>query len=378
MIDASLVRPWTPEVAAAVMRPAGHTPDRRLAFVLHTAELVNHYSEIWAHLDPDEFEIIVAADTENDNAAIAGFALDHGYRVAWVGDVMSQGRVFDAVVSNHAGSAGAIAGGGRVLPHLGRRHVRLMYSLGKDAANYNPWNEDYDLILCWGPYHAGRLAAYERPRIVQVGYPRFDSFFRISEPRRDVVARLGGDPDRPTLLWLPTWHEASSIDAFAETIAGLRDEMNVFLKVHPFTATKETARMALLAGVGLTPTTGIFESNVELVYAADMVAADYGGSAFATIYTDRELVLLNTPGVGQDPADAVVGAESLDIQVRDWILNIAPGEGDLIRAHLADPTAREQQRGVRERLRRSLFAPFQGCAGEIAATTLRNLDAILS
>jgi hypothetical protein len=211
-----------------------------------------------------------------------------------------------------------------------------------------------------------------------VGYPRFDPFFRMTEPRRDVVARLGGDPDRPTLLWLPTWHEASSIDAFAETIAGLRDEMNVFLKVHPFTATKETGRMALLASVGLTPTTSIFESNVELVYAADMVAADYGGSAFATIYTDRELVLLNTPGVGQDPADTVVGTESLDIQLREWILNISPGEGDLILAHLADPAARDQQRGVRERLRRSLFAPFQGCAGEIAATTLRNLDAILS
>jgi hypothetical protein len=377
VIDASLPMAWTPDVAATVALATSHSVVPRLAFVLHAAELINHYREIWAHLDPDEFEIVLAADRVEDNTRIATFALEHGYNVAWIGDVLREGRVFEAAVSNHAGSAGTIHGE-LALPIVGLRHVRLMYALGKDAWNFSAWNEQYDLILCWGPYQAGRLAEFERPRIVQVGYPRFDRFFRMTESRRDAVARLGGDPDRPTLLWLPTWSNASSIDAFASTIADLRDEMNVIIKVHPFTATQEPARMALLASLGLASTIDPIQDNLDLIYAADMVAADFGGSAFAAIHTDRELVLLNTPGVGEDPADSVVGAESLDLQLREWILNIAPGEGHLIRAHLGDPAAREQQRGVRERLRRSLFAPFRGCAGEIAATTLRNLQTILS
>src|SRR5262249_26147431 len=153
---------------------------------------------------------------------IQAFAAANGYAAAWVGDVLADGRCFAATVSNHVGSGGTIHGA-QVLPLLGRRHVRLMYALGKDAWNFAPWNEQYDLILCWGPYQAGRLAEFERPRVVQIGYPRFDRFWRMDPAgRRDAVAAFGGDPDRPTLLWLPTWSAASSIDAFAETIAALQ------------------------------------------------------------------------------------------------------------------------------------------------------------
>jgi hypothetical protein len=376
-VDPGPARAWTPEVAAAIELRADHTPVPGLAFVLHAAELLNHYREIWAHLDPSTFEIVIAAELAADHARIAEFAADHGYRASWVGDVLTAGRVFDAAVSNHVGSAGTI-GGRNAVPLLALRHVRLMYALGKDAWNFSSWNETYDLILAWGPYQADRLAAFERPRVVQVGYPRFDRFFRLTEPRRAAVARLGGDPDRPTLLWLPTWSAASSIDAFAETIAGLRDTFNVLLKVHPFSATQEPARMARLAELGLASTVDPIQDNLDLLYAADIVAADYGGSAFAAIHTDRDLVLLNTPGVGTDPRDTVVGADSLDVRLREWILNIDPGEGDVVRDHIADPGARQQQRVAREGLRRQLFAPFRGCAGEVAATTLRNLDAILA
>lgn len=214
--------------------------------------------------------------------------------------------------------------------------------------------------------------------MVQVGYPRLDPFFRITEDRRRAVERFGGDPDRPTIAWLPTWHDASSIDAFAETMAGLRTHMNVLVKVHPLTVTGEPARMARLKSLGLAPTGDWLANNLGLIHAADIVAADYGGSAFAAIYADRELVLLNTPGVGSDPADRIVGSQSLDLQLREWILNIDPGEGPAIAAHLADPVARRQQAQVRERLRRWLFAPFRGCAGEVAAAVLRNLDAVLA
>src|SRR5262249_4258925 len=151
--------------------PAALVEVDRVAFVLHAAELINHYREIWAHLDPGSFEIVVAADEPGDDARITAFAAAAGYATSWVGDVLAAGRCFAATVSNHVGRGGTIHGA-QVLPILGRRHVRLMYALGKDAWNFAPWNEQYDLILCWGPYQAGRLAAFERPRIVQVGYPR--------------------------------------------------------------------------------------------------------------------------------------------------------------------------------------------------------------
>ena len=380
MTGEGLARPWTFEVSADY--PAAAPGDRvdagPLGFVLHAAELLNHYQPIWDHLDPDAFEIVTAGELEADNERIAAHALARGYRVSWIGDALVAGRVFGALVSNHPGAAGTLPDGTNAVPLLGRRHVRMMYALGKDAWNYSDWNDRYDLVLCWGPYHASRLARFERPRIVQVGYPRLDRLFSIPGSRRDAVAGLGGDPDRPTLLWLPTWSAASSIDAFTETIAGLGGEVNILVKVHPFTATREPERMARLAAHGLASATDAFADNVALIHAADIVAADFGGSAFAALYADRDLVFLNTPGVGSDPADAVVGGESLELTLREWILNIDPGEGALILDHLADPAARDQQASVRERLRRELFAPFRGCAGEVAATVLRNLDTVLA
>lgn len=370
---------WTQAMGAALPDPAGTVTDPRIAFALHLSELVNHYRPIWEHLGRDAFEIVCGADDAAENDRVAAFAAAHGYRARFVGDVLAEGRVYAAVVSNHPWSAGYA--GRRLEPaihRLGRRQVRLMYALGKDAWNFAAWNEQYDLILCWGPYQAGRLAAFERPRVAQVGYPRFDRFFRITEPRRDVVARLGGDPDRPTLVWLPTWKDWSSIDAFAEEIAALRPDVNVLLKVHPITATTETARMARLAALGLHTTDDVNFDNVELFYAADIVAADYGGSAFGAVYSDRDVVLLNTPGVAVDPDDAYVGPDSLDARIREWILNIDPGEGTQILDHLADPAARAQQALAREQLRRSLFAPFRGCSGEVAATVLGHLDTVLA
>ncbi len=173
MTATGLDRPWTPEIAVSIQPGAIGTPEDRIAFVLHAAELLNHYEPVWAHLDPATFEIVVAGELSADADRITAFAVAHGYGAAWIGDVLQAGRTYAVVVSNHIGAGGDLGGGrGQALRRLGRRHVRMMYALGKDAWNYAPWNDQYDLILCWGPYHAERLASFKRPRVVQVGPQR--------------------------------------------------------------------------------------------------------------------------------------------------------------------------------------------------------------
>jgi folate-dependent phosphoribosylglycinamide formyltransferase PurN len=365
---------WCQEAAAALHLPESTRPVDRIAFAIHAAELINHYRSIWELLDPAGFELVYASADPRDNARVFSFAQAHGYSASFVGDVIEQGRVFEAVVSNHIASAGNL-GTAFVVQRIGRRQVRLMYSLGKDGWNFRPWNNDYDLIMCFGPYQAGKLAEFEHPRVVQIGYPRFDRFFSMPVSKREMVARLGADPDKPTLVWLPTWAAECSIPAFADTIAGLRDEMNVLVKVHPLTATTEPDHMAALADAGLQTVTDINFDNVDLFYAADAVAVDYGGSPFGAVYSDRDMVLLNTP----EPANREFELSpegSLDRRLREWILNIDPGEGQLVRDYLQDSAAREQQRVVRRTLRGSLFAPFDGCSAQAAALVLKNLESI--
>jgi CDP-Glycerol:Poly(glycerophosphate) glycerophosphotransferase len=365
---------WRPDVAIKLRLPKRTRAVDRIAFAVHSSELINHYRGIWELLEGGSFELVYAGEDPQDNARVVAFAESRGYATSYVGDVLEQGRSFKAVVSNHIGSAGHV-GADYAIQRIGRLQVRLMYSLGKDGWNFRDWNDAYDLIMCFGPYQAGKLAEFEHPRVVQIGYPRFDRFFSMTASKREMVARLGGDPEKPTLVWLPTWASECSIPAFAETIAGLRDEMNVFVKVHPLTATTEPGRMAALADFGLESTTDINFDNVDLFYAADLVAVDYGGSPFGAIYADRDMIMLNTPE-GPDRESELSPEGSLDRRLREWILNVDPGEGHLIREYLHDSAAREQQRGVRKVLRGSLFAPFEGCSSQVAALVLRNLDSI--
>jgi hypothetical protein len=362
---------WTLESGQALVDIPRTHPNDRVAFVLHFAELINHFRNIWRHLDPASFDIVCASAVAEDNERIAAFAAANGYAARFIGDAYERGDLYAATVTNHPFAPAEWRGAPTL--ELGRRNVRLMYGLGKDGWNYSPWNELYDLILCWGPHQAAKLAAFARPLVVQVGYPRFDHFFSPGLPRADAARRLGCDPSRPTVAWLPTWSHLSSIDRYAEAIGQLRSIANVVCKVHPFTTTREPERMALLAAAGITPVADTALDNVLLFQAADLVLADYGGSAFGAICTGRPLLLLNVPGATDDPT---AGPESLDVQLRRWVPSVDTDGVEAIRECVLDPSILDANRGNREELRRMLFAPHDGFAGEVAALVLRHLEVL--
>ena len=80
---------------------------------------------------------------------------------------------------------------------------------------------------------AGAIDA-DSPAIRLVGMPKTDCVVDGSIDRRDVLASLGLDPSRPTVLYAPTWSPASSLNGMGEAIvAGLmRMPVNVVMKLH--------------------------------------------------------------------------------------------------------------------------------------------------
>jgi hypothetical protein len=350
---------------------AGRPSNGRMAFTVHDPELINHYCHVWRRLDPARFEILAAAPDAIDNTRIAAFGAANGYPVRFLGaflaDLPSVTGPYELVVSNHIGSAGLAAGGEAILPRLGKRHVRMMYALGKSRWNFAEWNELYETILCWGPYQATGLGQRTHPRLAQVGYPRFDPFFWPMEDRAEAVRALGGDPDRPTVVWLPTWGELSSIDLWAEPVGKLATDFNLLVKVHPLTTAQEPERMARLREAGIEPIADPTLNNIRLLTAADHVLADYGGSPFGALAADRDVVLLDVPGAAEHP---LTGEDSIDVVVRRWLTHLDPGEAGALAATLGDGARPTGQRDLREGLRRSLFAPFEGIASDVVAALL--------
>lgn len=342
---------------------------QRLAFLLHIPELANHYRAIWAHLPPEQLEV-VNAGVGSAAVEIARLSAQAGINCVPVDSRLGGNVKYPCMVSNHP----IDPSGEPLIKRLAHVNVRMMYALGKAGWNLREWNELYDMILCFGPYHAEALAAVTSARIVQVGYPRFDAFFHAQASRQDLAARYGCEPSQRTLVWLPTWSTLSSVATHAAAIGGLARHYNVVVKLHPLMSAEQPEMIEALQALPFKRLITDSSDNVELYRLADVVLCDYGGPAFGAIYTDRPLLLLNVAGAESDP---LTGADSPDILIRQVVTNTGPCSAEALAQLIEDHATWEQQTIVRRELRQAFFAPHYGFASQVAAGTLANIEALM-
>jgi|GEM_PF-153278 len=342
----------------------------RYGFLMHIPELFNHYRAIWRRLPAGSFHV-VNAGTGEDAAQIAALARTEGVDCPDVAQVEAAQSRYEVLISNHPIDP---SGATPLIRRLGRVNVRLMYSVGKAGWNLRDWNRLYDLILCFGPYQREALAAITEATIVEVGYPRFDPFFELTSRRRVILERLGGDPQKRSVVWLPTWKNLSSVGWHDAAVAALTDRYNVFVKLHPLMSQQEPDKVAALRALGLTRVIADSSDNIPLYVVADWILCDYGGPAFGAIYADRNLVLLDVPDAA---ADEMLGEASPDILIRDVIPHIAAGNADALRALIEDAAVWEEQRRVRRELRGAFFAPHFGYSAAVAAAALLNAERLV-
>jgi hypothetical protein len=352
----------------------------RLAFLLHEPLLYDHYRNVWQLLDREQFDVLLYDKFRRPpHDAFARELEQQGYRCAFVGELLRERTKYQFLVSNHYMEGRRLSrfprAGEQYLPkRLGVRNIRFFYAVGKAGWNFAPWNELYDLFLCHGPWQAERLKAFPKARCFQMGYPRYDQFFTQRIDVDGLRARFHCRPDRPTLLWLPTWKELCSIERFAAHIAGLQDSCNVLVKPHPLSFTQEPERIRILEDHGFPLIQDDLIDMTGLYALADVVACDYGGTAFSALYLDRNLLLLDVPGAAED---ALAGPGSPDVQLREVIPGVSAENPSQLREWIHDPGHWKEQQPHRETLRARYFAPYQGCSARIAAHVLSNLDQIL-
>jgi predicted O-linked N-acetylglucosamine transferase (SPINDLY family)/capsular polysaccharide biosynthesis protein len=357
----------SPELIEKAMQSL-REPIRRLGFLVHIPELVNHYRDVWAKLEPGSFEIVLTG-TESDRRETEKIAKGLNIDCIYAEARLTAGERYHCLVSNHP----VKPDGNPLIKRLADINVRFMYALGKAGWNMRDWNRLYDLVLCFGPDQVERLVFCKDAVKIQMGYPRFDRYFTAPADRRDLLEQHGCDPEKPVVVWLPTWRDLSSVGIYDEAIAGLMDQYNVVIKLHPLMAVDDPQRAAGLDRHGFTHVIRDSRDNLPLYQLADFLLCDYGGPAFGGIYTDKNLLLLNVPGAVDNE---YTGADSPDVQIRRDVVSIDPNQADRLRPLLEDARLWEDQAAVRRRLRQRFFAPYYGFSSEIAALALRNVDRI--
>lgn len=340
----------------------------KLGFFIHSAELYNHYKGIWHHLGTDNFEIVVG-DAYDDPDSLAAFFASKGYRTRMLQDVLARGERYGYLVSNHPFPGKDH----RILSDIANYNIRMMYALGKARWNFAEWNRLYDMILCFGPFQAERLAFCTDTTIVQVGYPRFDTFFTGEFDRNEIARTLNCDPNKKTLVWLPTWGKVSSVRKYAETLAALRDDYNIVVKLHPMTDESDPTAADFLRSLPFNAVIADFMDNVALYTLADYVACDYGGPMFGALYVDKNLLLLDLPDAEDDP---LVGENSADGMLRSLIPHVSDAQPATLAALLADSATWARQTTIRQKLRPLLFAPYYGISSQVTANILKNIATI--
>ncbi len=342
----------------------------RFGFLMHIPELFNHYRAVWQRLPAGSFEVVNAALGE-DARQITELAQVEGIDCVGAAERLQSGSRYECLVSNHPiDPSGPLP----LIKRLGRINVRLMYSLGKAGWNMREWNALYDVILCFGPYQREALATVTRAALVEVGYPRFDAFFELLPRRRELLEAMGGDPDKRTVVWLPTWKDLSSVGWHDAAVAALARDFNVIVKLHPLMSQQEPDKARALRDLGLLRVVTDSSDNMPLYAVADWVLCDYGGPAFGAIYADRNLVLLDVPDAEGDP---LLGEGSPDLVIRQVIAHAAPGPGTTLRALLDDAALWEEQKNVRHELRSAFFAPHLGYSGTVAAQALLHVERLV-
>lgn len=340
----------------------------RIGFLVQSPELLNHFGSVFDLLPPEIFDVLIYGKTEESQIVLAQ-AARWKCKIVSATDVLNSGERYRYLVSNHP----VTVYDKPLIRQLGLKNVRFMYSAGKSGWNLRLWNALYDLILCFGPYHAAAFAECSDAVVVQMGYPRFDKYFSITPGKDELRQRFNCEASKETVVWLPTWKSLSSVGWFSQEIADLSASYNVVVKLHPLMVGSEPDRVEALKRFSFTSLILDTSDNTPLYSLADFLLCDYGGPPLAGIYTDKNLLLLNVPDA---EGDELTGENSPDLEIRKHIVNVNAEDGSIARI-LADRTVWEAQKVARRMLRRKYFAPYFGFSSQVAASTLLNLDNIL-
>lgn len=268
--------------------------------------------------------------------------------------------------------------------NIPRRKIHLTYGAGKDLITFGLWKSKFDLILAYGARDYQYFSLYSQSRIV--GNPKFDDWFNgkfDTTLLTEINTRI--DPQKKTVLYLPTHSDLCSIDDLADEIKKLAKNYNVIVKFHYYTPYEEPERVKRMQD----PNTVCFNDDADLITllsVSDVVLSDNSSVIFDAILADKPVIAtdfaLNKQSVvpgeyklyrrGLAEELTYFGSIEQKVKKEGKIMALKSCEElpRVIHDALEDPRHYQQSR---KELREELFAFRDGKSGERAASAISDL-----
>ena len=251
-----------------------------------------------------------------------------------------------------------------------------------------------------------RMTRYLAARVVTpaqavlVGYPKLDTLANGGYDAKELRSSLGLPAGRPTVLYAPTYSEASSLhlagEAIVRTLAA--DGFNVIVKLHDRSLDSDPrynagidwrSRFTTLAAE-LSPSVHFSElaDSSPLLAAADVMVTDHSSIGFEYLVLDRPLIVYDAPDlarVARVNADkiallrsaAAVATTPADVSRLASEALARPGGPSNVRRRIAGALFHDAGRGseravqvLRELLRPSALPVAQGTGKRAAGTVV--------
>lgn len=198
---------------------------------------------------------------------------------------------------------------------------------------------------------AGAIDA-DSPAIRLVGYPKADCLVDGTFDRGEVLAGLGLDSGRPTVLYAPTWSPASSLNSvgldLVRRLASL--PVNLVVKLHDRSRDPRPRYSGGIDWVSalhplLPAGRGVLADGHDIspyLVAADLMITDHSSAGFEYLLRDRPLVRIHCPdlirqaNIHPDYVNLLAAAATSTMNVGDTMLAVESG--------LADPSANSPTR----------------------------------
>lgn len=177
--------------------------------------------------------------------------------------------------------------------------------------------EKFDLLLLPGVFLKDQYInkmrfAIDDERLAVTGFPKLDPIFQGKFSRRHTKTQLGLDPNRPTVLYAPTWGGASSLgrwgnqlwsrwpvaehfDIFKKFVALVKaNEANLIVKVHHISNVPEKRRLREfclneeVAWIEDDP--GLMADILPIIDCSDVLVSDMSGAISEFAAFDKPVV----------------------------------------------------------------------------------------
>jgi len=176
------------------------------------------------------------------------------------------------------------------------KKIRMLYSHAKENWTFGSLAcGEYDLILTYGQ-RSTELCGRYKPTCI-VGHPKYDDWFNGSVNVEETESyRKLLDPNKKTVLYVPTWGEIGSTETYYNSINSLTEKYNVILKCHDSLYWREPDNLARFDSKNIIILNG--SSDIQCLFKlADVVIGDNSGAMMESIYLDKPTIFLEVSAV---------------------------------------------------------------------------------